>query len=276
MKIAVAGGSGGMGRHLVPFLLQQGHSVVSIDRVLPAASSMFNPSLAHLIADTRNYGEYVGSIRGCDALIHLAAIPSPVSHPDAVVYADNTTSSYNALSAAATVGIQRICLASSINAIGGVFSRAPRYDYFPIDERHPTYAEEAYALSKWVLEQQADAFARRYNELSIASLRFHWLVDSLEQVRAYAAVAGDAAIRHLWSYTLFAAANRACHLAVTAEFRGHEVFYITAPHTTETELSVDLAGKHYPNTAVRGDLSGQKSFFDCGKAARILGWHHEE
>jgi hypothetical protein len=45
------------------------------------------------------------------------------------------------LSAAATLGIQRVCSASSINAIGGAFSRAPRYDYFPIDEQHPTYVE---------------------------------------------------------------------------------------------------------------------------------------
>ena len=95
-----------------------------------------------------------------------------------MVYADNTLSSYNALSAASTLGIKRICLASSINAIGGAFSRSPRYDYFPLDEKHPTYAEDPYSLSKWVLEQQGDAFARRFEWMTIASLRFHWLLDT--------------------------------------------------------------------------------------------------
>ena len=107
-----------------------------------------------IAADTRDFGQFVASIRGCDALIHLAAIRGPFNHPDSVVYADNTLSSYNALSAASTLGIKRVCMASSINAIGGAFSRSPRYDYFPVDERHPTYAEDPYGLSKWVLEQQ--------------------------------------------------------------------------------------------------------------------------
>jgi len=193
MKIAVTGGNGDMGRSLIPYLLEQGHSVVSIDRALPSEPfSLSARPLERLIADTRDFGEFVASLRGCDALVHLAAIRAPINHPDPVVYADNTISSYNALSAAAALGIQRVCLASSINAIGGAFSRAPRYDYFPLDERHPTYAEDPYSLSKWVLEQQADAFARRYAWMRIASLRFHWLLDSRERAVQGTALLGDA------------------------------------------------------------------------------------
>lgn len=276
MRIAVTGGNGGMGRHLIPYLLEQGHTVVSIDRTLPTSAKLFEHGRINLVADTCNFGELVGCLEGCDGLIHLAAIPAPTSHPDTVVYFDNTISSYNALSAAAARGIKRVCLASSINAIGGAFSPSPRYDYFPVDEKHPTYSQEAYALSKWVLEQQADMFVRRYPDMIVSSLRFHWLVDSIEQVREYATAAGDAVTKHLWAYTLFKEANRACLLSLTADFHGHEVFYITAPHTMATELSAELAKKHYPGTPVRGDFSGRKSFFDCAKAERILGWRHEE
>src|ERR671933_1875306 len=131
MKIAVTGGSGEFGRKLVPFLHEQGHSVVSIDRIPPPAPGSERALLPeHVIADTRNFGEVVAAIRGCDALIHLAAHRSPGNHPDAVVYNENTAGSYNALSAAATLGIHRVCLASSVNAVGGAFSRSPRYDYF--------------------------------------------------------------------------------------------------------------------------------------------------
>jgi UDP-glucose 4-epimerase len=218
----------------------------------------------------------LGAIAGCDALIHLAAHPSPMNQPDTVVYTNNTVSSYNALSVSAALGIQRVCLASSINAIGGVYSREPRYDYFPLDEKHPTYAEDAYSLSKWVLEQQGDAFARRYASMRIASLRFHWMLETRERAEELTRSFEPGAIRHLWAYTLTRAASRACLLAVTADFTGHEVFYIAAPRTAAAQPSRELAAAHYPTTAIRGDLAGQAGFFDCGKAERLLGWRHED
>lgn len=275
MKIAVTGGNGHFGRTLVPYLMEQGHEVASIDRTLPPMQNPpSRPWIPTVVADTRNFGEFVASIRECDALVHLAAHPSPRSYPDQVVYADNTVGSYNALSAAATLGIKRICLASSINAIGGAFSRMPRYDYFPVDEQHPTYAEDPYSLSKWVLEQQADAFARRYEEMSIASLRFHGLVADREHAEAMGRRGGPMTIRHLWAYTSLHEASRACLLALTADFVGHEAFYIVAPHTVVDERSIDLAREHFPNAEVRGDLSGQNGFFNCAKAERMLGWRH--
>lgn len=274
MRIAVTGGNGDMGRNLIPYLVEQNHSVVSLDRALPATDTY--DGVERLIIDTRDFGQFVASLRGCDALIHLAALRSPLNHPDPVVYADNTLSSYNALSAAAALGIKRVCLASSINAIGGVFSRSPRYDYFPVDEQHPTYAEDPYSLSKWVLEQQADAFARRFEWLTIASLRFHWLLDTRERAVQNTEFMGDAVVRHLWAYTLLSEASRACLLALTANFSGHEVFYIVAPRTVMEDPSLALARQHYPHTEVRGGLSGNTSFFNCAKAERLLGWKHEE
>lgn len=275
MRIAVTGGNGELGRTLGPYLLEQNHDVVSIDRAMPPLVPSAHRQAQQIVADTRDFGQLVGSLRGCDALIHLAAHRAPGSAPDTVVYADNTISSYNALSAAATLGITRVCLASSINAIGGAFSRAPRYDYFPLDEQHPTYTEDPYRLSKWVLEQQADAFVRRFEAMHIASLRFHWLVESREQAVERTAQFGTGGIRHLWAYTLLREAARACLLALTADFTGHQVFYITAPHTAMDVPSRQLAQAHYPGTPIRGELAGTASFFDCRKAAQLLGWEHE-
>ena len=273
MRIAVTGGNGDMGRSLIPYLLEQSHTVVSIDRTIPAT---YMPGAEFLIADTRDFGQFIASIRGCDALIHLAAIRAPLNHPDPVVYADNTLSSYNALSAASALGIKRVCLASSINAIGGAFSRSPQYDYFPLDEGHPTYAEDPYSLSKWVLEQQGDAFARRFEGLAIASLRFHWLLDERAKALQFTATMGPVAIRHLWAYTLLSEASRACLLSLTADFTGHEVFYVAAPHTASTKASLELARQYYPHTEIRGDLSEHSGFFNCAKAEKLLGWKHQE
>lgn len=273
MRIAVTGGNGDMGRSLIPYLLEQSHTVVSIDRTIPATHQR---GVDFLIADTRDFGQFAASIRGCDALIHLAAIRAPLNHPDPVVYADNTLSSYNALSAASALGIKRVCLASSINAIGGAFSRSPRYDYFPLDEQHPTYAEDPYSLSKWVLEQQGDAFARRFEWMTIASLRLHWLLDTRTKAIQNKVVMGELVIRHLWAYTLLDEASRACLLSLTADFTGHEVFYIVAPHTVTSEPSLELARQHYPQTEIRGNLSDNTGFFNCAKAEQLLRWKHQE
>jgi len=277
MHVAVTGGSGELGQALIPYLLGQGHSVVSLDRVLPANSSGTARGDVHwLAADTGNFGEVVAGLSGCEAVVHLAAHRSPWGHPDTVVYTENTASSYNVLSAAATLGINRVCLASSINAIGGAFSRAPRYNYFPLDEQHPTYAEDPYSLSKWVLEQQADAFARRFETMRIASLRFHWILPSRERALALTGAGNPAAARHLWAYTLTAEAARACWLAITADFAGHEAFYIVAPVTAVEEPSLTLAQRFYPQTPIRGDLPGNTGFFNCARARRLLGWQHPE
>ena len=277
MQIAVTGASGELGRALVPYLLAQGHAVVSLDRSMPSVS--FVPS-AHaaraILADLTDFGQVVASLRDCEAVIHLAAHRSPVNAPDTVVYNENTASSYNVLSAAAALGIKRVCLASSINAIGGVFSRSPRYDYFPLDEQHPTYAEDPYALSKWVLEQQADAFARRYAWLTIASLRFHWLSESRAQAIEKNAAFGLGAVRHLWAYVLLSEACRACLLALTAPFTGHHALYIVAPRTVAEAPSLELARQYYPDTPIRGALAGQAGFFNCAQAERVLGWRHED
>lgn len=275
MKIAITGGSGGVGRAVTKEALNAGHSVVSIDRVMPEDQSE-QENLVFKTADATHYEGLVEAFEGCDALVHLAAIPAPGRHPDHVIHNNNVVSSYNALRAAVENNIMRICQASSVNAIGLAFSRTPRFDYFPIDENHPNYDEEPYSLSKWICEKQADCFARRYEDIRISSMRLHWVV----QDRAFASNSYDTTnplsrAHHLWAYTRSDCAARACVMSLDADFRGHEVFYIVAPDTTSETPSLDLAAQHLPDVPITGDLSGQKSFFSSAKAERLLGWVHK-
>src|SRR5262249_46689723 len=140
MHIALTGSTGRIGRAITEMALADGHSLVCIDRVAPplpqAAATTF------VQADMSDYDALLAALRGCEGLIHMAAIPSPGHHPDHVVHNNNVVGSYNALRAAAEAGIQRICQASSVNAIGSAYSRMPRYDFFPVDETHPTYNED--------------------------------------------------------------------------------------------------------------------------------------
>jgi UDP-glucose 4-epimerase len=173
-------------------------------------------------------------------------------------------------------GINRVCQASSVNATGSAYSRWPRYDYFPLDEHHPTYNEDAYSLSKWICEQQADSFARRHASMTIASLRFHWVVPDRAAVTRYAAEYSGVIAKHLWGYTRIDAAARACLLSLTAGYQGHEAFYIAAPDTMMETQSIELARRFFPEVPLRSAIDGNQGFFDCTKAERILGWKHDE
>jgi UDP-glucose 4-epimerase len=274
MRIAVTGGSGQVGRAVVALALSRGHSVVSIDRAPPAGDAA-RPDVTFVQAEVTDYDALEGTVRGCDAIVHMAAIPSPMADPDHVVHNNNVVGSYNVLSAAARLGIRRVCQASSVNATGAAFSRWPRYDYFPLDERHPTYNEDPYSLSKWICEQQADSVARRYEHMTIASLRFHWVLPDRATATRVTSQAGAMAAKHMCGYTRLDAAARACLLSLAADFRGHEVFYIIAPTTALETPSLELKAQHFPDVPLRGELAGNRGFFDCEKAERLLGWVHE-
>ena len=276
MRIAITGGTGRIGRAVIELALTQGHNVVNIDRAPPQESTDAS-NVAFIQVDITQYAEFEQALRGCEALIHLAAIPAPGHHPDHEVHNNNVTGSYNAMRAAVEVGIQRVCQASSVNATGLSYSRWPHFDYFPLDEKHPTYSEDPYSLSKWICEEQANSFARRYENMIISSLRFHAVVrerGTLVQAKAYSQ--GDGAVKGLWAYTKLDAAARACLLSLTADFKGHEVFYIAAPDTISDIPSLELKQKYYPDVPIRGDLSDHKSFFNSNKAEQLLGWKHDQ
>ena len=265
VRIAVTGAQGKVGRVVVAAATAAGHEVLRLDRVAA-------PGVEHL--DTSDYASFVTKLDGCDALIHLAALPSPWPAPAHEVHANNVVGSYHAFLAAAEVGIERVAWASSINAIGGRFSRSPRFDYFPVDEAHPSYAEDAYSLSKWLGEKQAEAVVRQHPQLRIASIRLHGAWEqrpvpsgSEEAVRSEA--------NHLWGWVDVKAVARAFLLALEADFAGHEAFFVVAPTTTVTTESAELAERFYPGVPIRKPLPGTTGFYDCDKAARILGWTHD-
>src|SRR6266545_3358912 len=97
-KIAVTGGSGKAGRAVVRDLLEHSHEVLNVD-VVPSADSRSPDSPApFLIADLTDYGQTVEALSGgerlpgIEAVVHLAAIPSPVHSTADRVFRTNITS----------------------------------------------------------------------------------------------------------------------------------------------------------------------------------------
>ena len=274
MLIAITGGSGTVGRAVIERGLAMGHGFVNVD-VRPAPADSAAASVPLVLADMSDYATVGRAIRNCKALIHLAAIAGPDPWSDHRVHNANVIGSYNALRLAAEAGIRRVCQASSANAIGLAYSRCARYDYFPVDEQHPTYNEDPYSLSKWICEQQADSIARRYSEMSIASLRFHWVTSGRDVAfREYVATPNSGR-SHLFGYTHRSAAARACLNSVAADFGGHEVMFVVAPETATDIPTLELAQLVDRHAEIRSDLSGHRSLFDSSKADRLLGPTHD-
>jgi nucleoside-diphosphate-sugar epimerase len=171
MKVLVTGGAGGIGRVVVSRFLQRGWQVRAIDRV----PELNIPDIEYICGDLTDYAAARAAVVGCEAIAHLAALPSPMSGAGHEVYAINTTSTFNIYEAAAAEGIKRIAQASSINAVGcawNIVDVTP--PYFPIDEDHPLNTNDPYSLSKQVAETIGEYYWRR-DGISSVSLRFPWV-----------------------------------------------------------------------------------------------------
>ena len=228
--------------------------------------------------DVTDLGDVTAVLSGADAVVHMAAIPSPVQDPEHEVFRVNMLSNWNVLEAAEIHGITKIVMASSVNAIGAVFSTgivSPHY--FPIDEEHPTRAEDAYSQSKWLGEEMANAFCRR-RKVQIASLRFHGLLDESAQQHLKANAPHDPAGRiakHFWGWVDLRDAARSVRLSLENDWIGHEAFFINHSETVldvPTSEAIDLV---YPGTPFKRQIEGFGAALDISKAERVLNWTPE-
>lgn len=271
MRIAVTGAAGQLGRHVVDRALRAGHEVLATD--LPDAGEPV-PGVEWRPADIADLDQVRAALAGAQGVVHLGARTHP-RFPEPEVFRTNVDGTHHVLVAAEEHGAGAVCLASSANAIGGVFSAAPRYDRFPVTEDHASYCEDSYSISKWLLEQESAAFARRRPAAAFTALRLH----ALRTNHAHARTTMDErnGVSQLWGWTSFDSAAAACLLALNRPIPGHAVCYIVAARTTRDTPSVELARRWYPDVPVDAGLTGTSGFFATGAARRVLGWDaHDE
>jgi nucleoside-diphosphate-sugar epimerase len=199
-RVVVTGGSGGAGLFIIPELLAHGYTVVNADRQQEP-----RPGATFVSCDSTVLDQVVNVTAGAYAIVHMAAIASPTP-PDQEVWRVNMTGAWNVLEAAEIHGIKKVVMASSVNALGADWGDKITPEYFPIDEDHPTRAQDVYSVSKHLAEELADSYARR-RSVQIASLRFHWLMrpeDAEGTYKANLADTGDnieGKCRGFWSWT---------------------------------------------------------------------------
>jgi len=271
MKIVVTGGSGKAGRAVVRDLVEHGHEVLNVDLV-PSP----DPVAPFLPADLTDLGQAVEALRalellpGVEAVVHLAAIPAGDRATPEVILRQNTSSTYNVLSAAALLGLRRVVWASSETTLGLPFATPP--DYAPVDEAHFPRPESSYALSKVLGEQMAEQFSR-WTGMPILGLRLSNVMERAD----YAQFAGwqdDPRARrwNLWSYVDESHVAQSVRLALEADVRGAEAFVVAAADTVMRRPSRELLAEVFPGVPVRGHLPEHGTLLGIEKARRVLGY----
>ena len=271
MKVLVSGSDGRIGTVTVAELLDHGYDVTRADI---ERRREWNTQ----IVDFTDLGQVIGVMQGHDAVVHLAAIPSPEAHTNEVVFGNNVVSTFNVMEAATILGIKKLVLASSISALG--FAYRHRYfqpQFVPIDEAHPLLSQDCYGLSKAIGEALAEGFLRRTPDMSLTSLRFTLVVDdeAREWIRPARKNTPDreATFGAFWTFVDVRDAARACRLALEYVQPGHEAFFINAPAIYRKEDIRDLLAEYFPGDyPIAEHIRGAVSPVDCGKAQRLLGW----
>jgi nucleoside-diphosphate-sugar epimerase len=176
-RVLITGGGGRVGSAVTARFVEHGWDV----RVLGIIPDVKIEGAEYVLCDIEDYSKLRAQVHGCQAIVHLAAIPSPMSAPAADMYRINTAGTFNVFEAADAEGIGRIVQASSINAIGCAWSiHDIDIKYFPIDEQHPSATTDPYSFSKKVVEDIGDYYWRRSGISSVAlRLPAVWSADYL-------------------------------------------------------------------------------------------------
>jgi len=301
MKVVITGGAGRIGRYVASELKDR-HETIIFDRIKPPSMSEYN----FITGDIMCVDDLAKAFEGVDAVVHLAAIPDPLSGTDEDVYRVNTAGTFNALLAAEKCNVKRFVCASSDSAMGFVFKTkdfAP--EYLPFDEEHPLKPQDSYGLSKLVVEEICKAFGRK-GSIQTVAIRIAWvwfpefadpekferLMSEISTIKGGVKSDHDAVSRpgvyddvlanpekgkrNYWGYIHVNDAAQSFRLAVEAEgLADYEVFLLTADDTCSTIESMTLMEKFYPQfpkDKIRKPLSGCQSFYDNSKAKKILGF----
>ncbi|WMY09596.1 NAD-dependent epimerase/dehydratase family protein [Paraburkholderia phenoliruptrix] len=272
-RVAVTGGTGKLGRAAIRELIQHGYEVVNLDVSRPVSRDC-----RFMQVDFNDYGQTFESLTfrdvgwdGVDALVHLAAIPGPYLAPDAHLFRNNTTSTFNVFHAARAAGIRNIVWASSETILGVPFETPPTY--VPLDEESPAVPNSAYALGKLLEEQMALQMCRWDCDLKMLGLRFSY-VKELDEYWQFPSLHEDPKLQdwNLWSYVDARDAAQAVRLALEVELKGAHSFIIASPDTVMSRSTADLMNEHFPAVPVRGELGEHGSLLSIEKAKGILGY----
>ncbi len=165
LKIFVTCADGFIGSHLCERLVQRGYAVKALTQYNSFNSwgwldhSSLVGAMEIFAGDIRDPNGMRTAVKGCDAVLHLAAliaIPYSYHSPDAYVDT-NIKGTLNILQAACDLEVER-CIHTSTSEVYGTAQ------FVPITEEHPLQGQSPYSAPKIAADQLALSFYRSFGQ----------------------------------------------------------------------------------------------------------------
>ena len=173
LKVLITGADGFIGSHLTEALVRDGYEVKAFVQYnsfnswgwLDECADDVRGKFETFSGDIRDPHGVKEAVRGCDSIIHLAAlIAIPFSYHSPDTYIDtNIKGTLNILQAAKECDIKRVIHTSTSEVYGTA-------QYVPINESHPIVGQSPYSASKIGADQIAYSFYSSFN-LPIVTVR---------------------------------------------------------------------------------------------------------
>lgn len=283
MRILFTGGSGKAGRHVAPFLADQGHQVTNADLV-----PLGHPGVADLRVDLTDAGATYSALAGLatfdeldlpekpayDAVVHFAAVPRILLTDDASTYATNVLSTYNVLEAATRLGVRKVVFASSETTYGICFAQGERRPlYVPVDEEHPTVPEDSYAMSKVANEVTARSFQARTGA-DVYGLRINNVIEPHEYAEMFPAFLEDPSLRrrNVFAYIDARDLGQMVQRCLETDGLGYEVFNVANADMSVAATTDEVRERFYAGVEQRKEMGRDETFYSIDKARRLLGY----
>lgn len=159
--ILVTGAEGFIGSHLVEALVSQGRQVRAMTLYnsfgrygwLDTLPESTRNQIEMVMGDVRDPFSVREAVRGCDAVMHLAAlIAIPYSYNAPASYVDtNVTGTLNVVQAARDLDVRKVVHTSTSEVYGTA-------QFVPIPETHPLVGQSPYSASKIGADQMAYSY----------------------------------------------------------------------------------------------------------------------
>src|SRR5258708_7149219 len=285
-RIMFAGRSGKAGKHVVQYLLDQGHKVFNLD-----TKPLANPGARTLITDITDRRQVFNALASymglqefdpslppepVDAVFHFAAAPRIMITPDNELFRINTMGTYNVIEAAVKLGIRKVIIASSESTYGLVFANESRYPiHFPLEEDDPVDPMDSYGLSKLCNEKTAQAFGAR-SGIDIYALRIGNIIEP-DEYELFPKWFADPGFRKriAWSYIDARDLGQIVARAIEKDGLGFQIFNASNNETSSDLPTRELIDRFYPGVPVNREFGEFEGLLSNRKAPEVLAFHQE-
>ena len=286
-RVFFTGGAGKAGKHVIPYLLDQGHRVMNVD-----LRPLDHPGVDNLVADITDSGQMFNAMSSYanldelepgegvpkfDAVVHFAAVPRILINPDNETFRVNTLGTYHVIEAAVKLGIKKIIIASSETTYGICFSDGQTNPgALPLEEDYDVDPMDSYGLSKVVNEKTARSFQRR-SGFDIYALRIGNVIEPHEYAELFPHYFKNPEVRRRNAFCYIDARDlgQIVDLCLKKDGLGFQVFNAGNDHNGAVIPSKELAEQFFPGVPITRELGEHEALYSNRKIREVLGFREQ-